>query len=154
MHIGRGWKWWYWLAAGLALSAALAGWPPGLPLAFAAVGAQATHFALRERRLASFPVQVPLAYAALLALGLAGPLGLIHWMQLAGTWTRLIFDYCPLARIMSLLPWNRRAPLTWSLVKRTFLTPPVKGSFLAPGPAMPAAVAPAPAGSPATPPSA
>jgi hypothetical protein len=51
-------------------------------------------------------------------------------MQLAGTWVRLVFDYCPLARIMSLMPWNLREPLSVRLVKRTFLARPVTGSIL------------------------
>jgi hypothetical protein len=29
-----------------------------------------------------------------------------------------------MARVVSLLPWNRAAPLTPGLVARTFLTPP------------------------------
>jgi nitrate reductase NapE component len=130
LHIGRSLKWWYWLAAALALSAALAGWPAGLPLVFTLVGAQAAHFLLRERRPSAFFVQVPVAFLALLAIGLWGPLGFIHWMQLAGTWVRLVFDYCPLARIMSLMPWNLREPLSVRLVKRTFLARPVTGSIL------------------------
>lgn len=129
-HIGRGLKWWYWLAAGGALGAALAGWAPAMPITLALVVAQAGHFLLRERRWGAFSVQVPVAFLALLALGLWEPLGFIHWLVLAGTWIRLVFDYCPLARIISLAPWNRDVPLSWSLVRRTFLTPPVKGTFL------------------------
>jgi hypothetical protein len=130
LHIGRSLKWWYWLAAALALSAAIVGWPRGLPLAFAMVGGQAALFLLREGRPSAFSVQVPMALIALLAIGLWGPLGFIHWMQLAGTWVRLVFDYCPLARIMSLMPWNLREPLSLRLVKRTFLARPVTGSIL------------------------
>ena len=129
-HMGRSLKWWYWLAAGGALGAALAGWAPAMPLALALVVAQTGHFLLRERRWGAFSVQVPLAFLALLALGLWEPLGFIHWLVFAGTWIRLVFDYCPLARIMSLAPWNRDVPVSWSLVRRTFLTPPVKGTFL------------------------
>lgn len=129
-HIGHGLKWWYWLAAGSTLGIALAGWAPAMPLTMAVVVVQAGHFLLRERRLSAFSVQVPVAFLALLAMGLWGPLGFIHWLVLAGTWIRLVFDYCPLARIMSLAPWNRQAPLSWPLVRRTFLTPPVKGAFI------------------------
>ncbi|HEX9185332.1 MAG TPA: hypothetical protein VF876_18905 [Burkholderiales bacterium] len=129
-HIGHGPKWWYWFAAGCALGVALAGWAPAMPLAFAVVAAQVGHFLLRERRAAAFSVQVPLAFLVLLALGLWGPLEVIHWLVLAGTWIRLVFDYCPLARIMSLAPWNREVPLSWSVVTRTFLAPPARGQFL------------------------
>jgi hypothetical protein len=52
-------------------------------------------------------------------------------MQLAGTSALLAFDYCPLARTLALMPWNRRVPLSGRLVLRVFLTPPVPGSALA-----------------------
>jgi hypothetical protein len=35
------------------------------------------------------------------------------------------------ARMLALASWNRSEPLSWQLVKRTFLTPPVHGSILA-----------------------
>jgi hypothetical protein len=31
---------------------------------------------------------------------------------------------------LSLMPWNRKEPLSASLIKRTFLAPPVKGNIL------------------------
>ena len=129
-HIGRSPKWWYWFVSSCALGLALAGWPYGLPFAMAAVVIQIGHFLLRERRLNAFSVQVPTLFLAVLAIGIWPPLGFIHWIQLAGAWVRVVFDYCIAARIMSLAPWNRRAPLTWPLVRRTFLAPPVRGSFL------------------------
>jgi hypothetical protein len=133
-------KWWYWLAAVLALAASLAGWAAGLPLAFAAVAAQIVHFAARTGSLRAFTVQVPTAFLGLLALGLWPPFAFLHWLQLIGTTIRLVFDYCPLARTVSLAPWNRSEPLSWTLLKRTFLTPPVNGSILAhrPHPEVPA----------------
>jgi|AP12_2_1047962.scaffolds.fasta_scaffold26815_3 hypothetical protein len=123
-------KWWYWLAAVLALAASLAGWTAAQPLAFAAIAAQVVHFAVRTGSLRAFTVQVPAAFLGLLALGSWPPFAFLHWLQLVGTTIRLVFDYCPLARIVSLAPWNRSEPLSWTLVKRTFLTPPVNGSIL------------------------
>jgi hypothetical protein len=66
----------------------------------------------------------------LLAIGLWSPLQVIHWLQIAGTLTLVIFDYCLLARTLSLMPWNRMQPLSIPLIKRTFFTKPVTGSFL------------------------
>jgi membrane protein implicated in regulation of membrane protease activity len=67
----------------------------------------------------------------LVAVALAGgPLGFFDWILLAGTAASVLVDYCLMARMLSLLPWNRRAPLTWHLVVRTFLRPPVRGSIL------------------------
>jgi len=58
------------------------------------------------------------------------PLGFLHWIQLAGTTAMVLVDYCPGARLVSLMPWNRRVPLTLGLVVRTFVRPPVRGSIL------------------------
>jgi hypothetical protein len=51
-------------------------------------------------------------------------------VQLVGTWAMVLVGYCPLARALSLLPWNRRQPLSADLVRRTFLSPPVRGSIV------------------------
>jgi len=78
--------------------------------------------AAREGELAAFPVQVRAAYLALLVAGLYPPLGFIHWVQLVGTWAMVLVGYCPLARALSLLPWNRSQPLSAALVRRTFVS--------------------------------
>ena len=36
----------------------------------------------------------------------------------------LFFDYCLLARLLSLLPWNRHESFSLGLVQRALLTPP------------------------------
>ncbi|MBX3346336.1 MAG: hypothetical protein KF806_13480, partial [Nitrospira sp.] len=40
-----------------------------------------------------------------------------------GTTARVLVGYCLLARTLSLAPWNRRQPLTWSMLRRTFFSP-------------------------------
>ena len=118
--------WWYWLATVVFLIGWLSGCKTCLYLAVALCVVQAVHFAWRRRSAAAFPVQVRLAYLALLITGLWPPLRLVHWIQLAGTSARILWNYCFLARLLSLLPWNRREPLTAGLVRRTFLTPSVR----------------------------
>jgi hypothetical protein len=124
-------KWWYWLAAELLLGAAVAGWSTGFPLAFIAVAAQAIHFAMRTGSVRAFSVQTPTTFCVFLVLGMWPPLVFLNWLMLAGTAARLLFDYCLLARTLSLAPWNRTVPFSWALVKRAYLTPPVDGSILA-----------------------
>jgi hypothetical protein len=92
--------------------------------------AQAAHFLLREGRPSAFPVQVRVGYLGLLLAGQWDPLYFVYWVQLVGTTAMVAFDYCPLARALSLMPWNRQQPLSARLVLRTFLAPPVKGSIL------------------------
>jgi len=66
----------------------------------------------------------------LLALGVAGPLAFIHWIQLAGTTAMVFVGYCPLARMLALMPWNRREPLDRERLVRVLFRPPVQGSIL------------------------
>ena len=78
----------------------------------------------------SFSVQVRFWYLVLLFLALPGSLQLIYWVPAAGTWVQVLFGYCTMARLVSLLPWNRSEPFSLLLLQRTFLTRPVRGSIL------------------------
>jgi hypothetical protein len=123
-------RWWYWLATAILLAGYVAGLHAAIFAAIALTAVQLAHLAARERRPAAFPVQVRAAYLALLAAGLYPPLAFLHWVQLLGTWLMVLVGYCPLARALSLLPWNRRRPLSAELVRRTFLSRPVPGSIV------------------------
>jgi len=120
--------WWYWLAALILLAIARNGHDLAWLLLIELMCAQIIHFAARTRSLVSFPVQVRVVYLELLLIGLFEPLAYIHWVQLAGTASMVFFGYCPLARAMSLLPWNRREPLTASLLWRTMVEAPGLGA--------------------------
>lgn len=122
--------WWYWLGTIPLLAAGLAGWGDGYVLAINLTCAQIVHFAVRTRSLTSFPCQVRVAYLELLLLGLWEPFAFIHWVQLGGTLAMVAFGYCPLARVLSLMPWNRRGPLTPGLVKRTLTAAPRSGDVM------------------------
>ena len=127
---GRRLRWWYWLATACLLAASLCGWDAGLWFTMAFVAVQLAHYRALQGSMCAFPVQTRVAFLALLAVGSFPPLGFIHWMQLAGTCATVGLDYCTLARIMSLLPWNRTQPLTFRRVWRTFVSSPVRGSVL------------------------
>jgi hypothetical protein len=122
--------WWYWLVTDGLLIGSLAGWPWGTWPVIALTMFQAMHYLLQEKRIAAFPVQVRLGYLLLLVLGTQPYLGFIHWIQLAGTTAVVTVGYCPLARILALMPWNRSGTLTTALVWNTIVTPPVAGSIL------------------------
>jgi hypothetical protein len=121
--------WWYWVGMVVLLAGEAAGCPLAAEPAVALGLVQAVHFAARERSLTVFTVQVKVVYLGLLVIGLWPSLVFIHWAQLAGTAARVAFDYCPLARTLYLLPWNRRQSLTLALVWRAYTTPPVRGSI-------------------------
>jgi hypothetical protein len=122
--------WWYWLLSAGFLTAQVAGWPMGLPLAIGLTAFQFMHFALRTRSVRSFAAQVRLAYLLLLLIAAPERFRLMCWIPTMGTWVQVLFGYCGLARTVSLMPWNREVPLSMALFKRTFLSAPVKGSFM------------------------
>ncbi len=122
--------WWYW-AITLTLLALwlLFGNQDAIAAAIGLTVVQAIHFALRAGDPVSFSVQVRSGYLALLVLGLFPPLRFIHWIQLLGTTALVTVDYCPLARALVLLPWNRRQPFSLALVRRVFFSRPAEGSI-------------------------
>jgi len=122
--------WWYWLVTVCLLSAGLAGWDPGFMSAIGFTLFQLIHFAIRERSVTAFPVQVRFWFLVLLLIALPKPLQLIFWLPTLGTWAQIMFGYCTMARCVSLLPWNRQESLSVNLLKKTFLSPPVRGSIL------------------------
>lgn len=122
--------WWYWAVTSVLLFAGLAGRFEAFQLAAGLSAFQIIHFRLREGSFSAFPVQVRVAYTAMLLLALWEPMRWLFWVPAIGTPARVLFGYCTLARCMSLLPWNRREPLSWRLVRRTFFSPPVKGNIL------------------------
>ena len=53
----------------------------------------------------------------------------LMYITLVGLATNLFLGYCPLARMMYLLPWNRDEAFSAGLLGRVFFSPPVKGQF-------------------------
>jgi hypothetical protein len=123
-------SWQYWAITAALLVIGLAGRFEAFYLAIWLSVVQVVHFRLREGSFAAFPVQVRLAYTTILLLALWAPMNWLFWVPAAGTLALVLFGYCPLARCLSLLPWNRREALSWRLVWRTFSAAPVRGSIL------------------------
>lgn len=118
----------YWQATALLLCASLAGWSPGLPAVLAVNAAQCVHFLLWRRSLRPLDVQVRLLFFSLLVLAATVPAlhGLIA-LQFAGITARLCVDYCLAARLLLLMPWNRKHRLTLAAVARVLFMPPRPG---------------------------
>lgn len=123
-------SWQYWFVTACLLTAGVAGYPSGFLLAIGLTVIQLAHFAIREGSMTAFPVQVRFWYLMLLLVALPGPMQILYWIPTVGTWAQLIFGYCTMARCVSLLPWNRKEPLSARLVTRTFLSRPVPGNIL------------------------
>ena len=120
----------YWLAIAAALVADAMGAEWGDWMALALAVAQCAHFRLLGFRGSSLRLQVRGLFLALLAAGFWAPLAWLHPVQLVGVGILLLFDYCVLARLLALTPWQRREPLSWSLVAWTLFTPPGRGSIV------------------------
>jgi len=115
---------------GIFLAGALSGCPLGFAPAICLTVVQTLHFLVMKGSVTAFPVQVRIGYLAWMLAGQWGPLGFLLWIQLVGTAASVLVDYCPMARMLSLLPGNRRSPLSFRLLLRTFLHPPVRGTIL------------------------
>ena len=77
-----------------------------------------------------FPVQVRIAYFVWVAVGTYVPhLVILMYITTVGLATNLFLNYCPLARMMYLFPWNRRESFSLKLFVRVFFSPPVQGRF-------------------------
>ncbi len=77
-----------------------------------------------------FTVQVRIAYFVWVAAGTYVPhLTVLMYITLVGLATNLFLGYCPLARMMSLMPWNRNEKFSFGLLGRVFLSPPMPGRF-------------------------
>lgn len=120
----------YWPLTAVALAVDLVGWTHGITIAIALTALQTMHFALQARSVHTLQVQVRAAYLGLLLAGLLPGLSPLHAAQLVGLTARIAFDYCLLARVLALMPWNRTAPLSWSLVRWVLCSPPAPGSIL------------------------
>jgi hypothetical protein len=119
----------YWQATAALLAAHFGGWQAGLPLAIALNLAQALHFSAVRRSGRALDVQVRWLYLALLLLGTVPPLAWLHALQAAGLFALLVADYCLAARLLVLMPWNRRVPFSAGLLLQVLRMPPRPGSI-------------------------
>jgi hypothetical protein len=122
--------WTYWLGTDICLALSLLVRPDMLYAAMLIVIVHSLHMYTRSPHLFSFPMQVRLGYLGLLILGQLPYNGWIHWVQLAGTTALISVNYCPLARLLSLMPWNRHQLLSWQFVRKAIYSMPVNGSII------------------------
>lgn len=121
--------WWYMLATYGAIWAGVLADPVWIYAAIGLSFIQLIHFGSEDRNFFTLTSQVRYGLMALLAAGLWEPLHWVYWMLLAGLTARLMLNYCFMARLLSLLPWNRQEPFTWELLKRRIFSVPVKGQI-------------------------
>ena len=122
--------WWLWLATWFLLLAGLFDRVFYEAVVWLTVGHALLVLALNRFRVAAFPVQVRLVYVVWVIVGTYVPhMTLLMYIPTLGLVGNLFFGYCPLARLMYLLPWNRQEAFSLGLVARVLLTPPTEGRF-------------------------
>ena len=122
--------WWYMLATYAAIWAGVLVEPFWAAVAIFLCLVQVVHFGIQDKNLFSFTCQVRYVLMAILAVGLVEGLEWVWWIPIAGLTLRLTTNYCLLARLVSLLPWNRKRPFSWKLVKEMLFSKPVPGCIL------------------------
>lgn len=120
--------WWYWLVTVFFLMLGLAGDPTWFVMAIGFTGFQLMHYIFKERKFSAFPVQVRFGYLILLMVSFFDVMQWLYWLPVIGTWAQIIFGYCAMARVVSLLPWNHNEQFSLHFVKKTLLSRPVRGS--------------------------
>jgi hypothetical protein len=119
-----------WLATAALLAAGIAGAPWGTPAAIALTALQCVQYRAAGHGWGALPFEVRIAYLVMLLFGLWPPLAVLHVLQCAGAALSALADYCVLARLLSLAPWHRDTPLTWAMIRWTFLAPPASGGIV------------------------
>ena len=77
-----------------------------------------------------FPVQVRIAYLVWVAIGTyVHYMDFLMYITMVGLASNLFVGYCPLARMMYLMPWNRDDAFSVGLLTRVLFSPPVAGKF-------------------------
>ena len=123
--------WWVWFATWLLLILGLFDRSFYLWVVILSALHAVLFLGLFRFRTSPFPVQVRLAYLLWVAVGTYVPgMIVLMWITTLGLPANLFLNYCPLARLMLLMPWNRTEPLSLNLLRRVFLSPPSAGRFV------------------------
>ena len=120
----------YWAATSALLITGITGESWAVVAAAMLTTVQCIHFCARGYTIGGLPLQVRLAYLGMLVAGFWPPLAFLHVVQYVGVTANVFLDYCLLARLLSLAPWHRRAPLTLAAAWWTVTVPPKPGSIL------------------------
>lgn len=126
----KDYSWWYWVVTSICLWLTMTVYPEAYQWTVVIAVIQLLHFSLLEGSATHFSVQIRWGFLIYLLIALPENLQWILWLPAFGTLARVLFGYCLMARLLMLLPFNRKVKLTWQFVREAFLTPPVRGSIL------------------------
>ena len=118
---------WYWRLTAAFLTYGFFWNPIGYCLAGILTIVHLAHFIWTEKSLTAFTVQTRVCYLFGLIIASPEPMQLLFVLPLVGTWTFVLSGYCFLARLLTLLPWNRTWPLNASRIWAVLTMPPEQG---------------------------
>ncbi|HXI68895.1 MAG TPA: hypothetical protein VNN22_00910 [Verrucomicrobiae bacterium] len=118
------WTWWAWTVTTVLLIVGLSGFNPAFSAAMAVTAGQGIILLVRDRSPAAISVQIRAAYLLLMLISYPSPMRWFYWLLVVGTIALLVFGYCTMARLLSLLPWNSRETYTLERLRRTFFSAP------------------------------
>ena len=118
------WVWWAWTLTTVLLVAGLCGYSQALIGATAVTAAHGLIVLARDRSLVAYSVQLRAAYLLLLLICYLPYTRWLYWLIASGTFALIVFGYCFLTRVLSLLPWNSREAYTLDRLRRTFFSAP------------------------------
>jgi hypothetical protein len=121
------WTWWAWTITTALLIAGLSGYPWAFVAAMAITAGQGLILLVRDRSAAAFSVQLRVAYLILLLISYPQSMRWLYWLPAVGTFALIVFGYCLLARVLSLLPWNSNESYSMDRLGRTFFSAPDLG---------------------------
>ena len=114
-----------WAITAPLLAAHLAGARGALAAVLGLCALSIGYYAVKLGSLSPFRVQVRIGFTLLVALGaLPGVGAWLLWLPLCGTTAQVLFGYCPMARTLQLMPWNRASRAGWRDVLDVALRPP------------------------------
>ena len=118
------WVWWAWALTTVLLLAGLFGYDQALIGAAGVTAAQGLIVLARDRSLRAYSVQLRSAYLLLVLICALPHTRWLYWSLVAGTLGLILFGYCFLTRVLSLLPWNSGEAYTVDRLRRTFFSAP------------------------------
>jgi hypothetical protein len=125
-------SWWLWTITALLLFTGLAGLPAAFVAAVLLSAIQTAYYYRKLRLWSHYALQVRLAYTLLMLASYPPFMRWFYWLPAAFTLALITVGYCLMSRLLSVMPWNRREPLSFDLLRRAFFTPPVAGRIQEP----------------------
>lgn len=103
--------WWFWAIIGGGIGLGLYGTPYGYEVALAVSMANVVFYAIRDKSLINFSLQVRWVWLAFMLIALWPPMAWFYWPLFAGMVLVVFFDRCGIARVLIKMPWNREVSL-------------------------------------------